>query len=38
MRHSRRTTLTIDDVDGALAMKNVEVSCVFHDIFFWFLF
>ncbi|CAM8949763.1 unnamed protein product [Rhodiola kirilowii] len=24
MRHSRRTTLTMDDVDGALGLKNVE--------------
>lgn len=26
MRHSRRTTLTTDDVDGALKLRNVEVS------------
>lgn len=26
MRHSRRTTLTVDDVDGALKLRNVEVS------------
>ena len=26
MRHSRRTTLTTDDVDGALNLRNVEVS------------
>ncbi|KAI4319886.1 hypothetical protein MLD38_033431 [Melastoma candidum] len=24
MRHSRRTVLTVDDVDGALSLKNVE--------------
>lgn len=26
MRHSKRTTLTADDVDGALNLRNVEVS------------
>lgn len=26
MRHSKRTTLTADDVDAALNLKNVEVS------------
>lgn len=26
MRHSRRTRLTADDVDGALNLRNVEVS------------
>lgn len=27
MRHSRRTVLTTDDVDSALKLRNVEVSC-----------
>ena len=26
MRHSKRTTLTAEDVDGALNLRNVEVS------------
>jgi histone H3/H4 len=26
MLHSKRTTLTADDVDGALNLRNVEVS------------
>ena len=26
MRHSRRTKLTADDVDGALNLRNIEVS------------
>lgn len=26
MRHSRRTTLTAEDVDSALNLRNVEVS------------
>ena len=30
MRHSKRTTLTTDDVDSALSLRNVEVSFVFH--------
>lgn len=29
MRHSRRTTLTTDDVDGALNLRNVEVGFFF---------
>lgn len=46
MRHSRRTTLTTDDVDGALKLRNVEVKpfCdwvtniyVFVLSFFWIL-
>lgn len=28
MRHSKRTTLTADDVDGALNLRNVEVSTI----------
>ena len=41
MRHSRRTTLTTDDVDSALKLRNVEVrhivnqmwrSCGLHSI------
>lgn len=29
MLHSKRTTLTADDVDGALNLRNVEVSFVY---------
>ena len=28
MRHSKRTTLTANDVDGALNLRNVEVSTI----------
>lgn len=31
MRHSRRTTLTTDDVDEALKLRNVEVSFKFFN-------
>lgn len=37
MRHSRRTILTTDDVDSALKLRNVEVSClVFQMLQCWY--
>lgn len=36
MRHSRRTILTTDDVDGALNLRNVEV--IWHQCNFMFPF
>lgn len=32
MRHSKRTTLTADDVDGALNLRNVEVSTMLEQM------
>lgn len=29
MRHSRRTTLSADDVDSALSLRNLEVHYLF---------
>lgn len=29
MRHSRRTTLTTEDVDSALSLRNVDVGIPF---------
>lgn len=29
MRHSKRTTLSTDDVDSALTLRNVEVHLLF---------
>lgn len=33
MRHSMRTCLTTDDVDSALALRNLEVTCFDFDVF-----
>jgi hypothetical protein len=30
MRHSKRTKLTVDDINAALRVKNVEVSNLFY--------
>lgn len=37
MRHSRRTTLTTNDISHALRVLNVEVSKVLHFHAFYFL-
>lgn len=34
MRHSKRTTLTADDVESALKLRNVEVNFFNYDFVF----
>lgn len=37
MRHSKRTTLTADDVESALKLRNVEVNFFNYDFVLYLL-